>query len=137
MLALSACKKKDDNRQYSTWYINGARFSTNDVNESSLKESSSLGASNAGNGFLVDFHKWYFPDSGSWPIQHGGSNPADSIHVLFWYNGQTYTASPTNHVFVDADITSGKASYQLPKSSFINISDSSDVIVAEGFFTRP
>jgi len=79
-IALAACQKdKNKPKQYSTWYINGQEYKTNEVSATRGKATHILGTDWNGylKGFSIRFHSGSFPDAGSLSLNCSNvQNPA-------------------------------------------------------------
>jgi len=142
-LCNNACKK-EDNRQYSTWYVNEERFSTNDVKTDMGKAvaliftNSKYSGGTAPNGFSITFNTGSlnggFPTSGSFKLDCSQQNPQWAcMSILFKDKGYF----PKTNEYLKATLENGKARYSLEPTWFYNELNYQDSILVKGTFNQP
>lgn len=86
-LCNAACKKEDD-RQYSSWYVNEEPFSTNDVKTDIGKAVAYLETTSISNGFSIKFNTGSLngglPTSGSFKLDCSQQNPQWVCMAIFY-----------------------------------------------------
>lgn len=131
---LFSCKK-DGPKQYSTWYVNGQKSTTNDIRKDEGKAQHELTTNNISNGFSITFHTGSYPTSGVFPLNYTTSDPSTAELAIF-YRDTGYLAKPTS--YITASIRNGKASYNLIESWFYNsYRPDEDSILVKGVFNEP
>lgn len=144
-LCNNACKK-EDNRQYSTWYVNEERFSTNDVKTDMGKAvaliftNSKYSGGTAPNGFSITFNTGSlnggFPTSGNLKLDCSQQNPQWACMTIL-YNELGYVAKEIDSNRIYASSENNKASYILKPTWFYNASNAFDSILVKGTFNQP
>ena len=139
-LSLTTCKKKNNN-QYSTWYVNSEKFSTNKVTVALGKEVARIGndENDYKNNFLIGFNLAYLPTAGSFPIVHRGGNlhSVSTVGIGFYYHGLFYIISDNNDGVLVASAANNKARYTLAPTWFVNYDNSDDSVLIKGVFNEP
>jgi hypothetical protein len=134
-LMFTACKKE---KQYSTWYVNSDSFSTNEAETSigkAIAKFSSLNHDNK-NYFRIGFNVGYLPTEGQYKIEYNSTTSIFS-GISFYYNGVFFISSPNTENYLYASSNSGKASYSLPATWFINYDNHEDSVLIKGTFNEP
>lgn len=132
---IMSCKKKNSN-PYSTWYINGQKFSTNNVVIDKGLGRIDFKTTFYNNGFSFSFDRWK-PD-GQLIMDCNNVGGITSICFGFVYNNKQYIPKNTGGMS-QKTVTQGLTTFTLDKTYFFNITDSNlnDSILASGSFNAP
>jgi hypothetical protein len=136
-IGIVSCKK---GKQYSTWNINGEDFSANNVGVFIVdSEFCYLTNNDTNNQFLVGFFNTgsRLPVNGTFKLNTYPAGATPDCDVQFHYKGKTYHPTFTNTGVIHASSINEKASYTLPASWFIPISNLGDSVLIEGTFNEP
>jgi len=131
LVTVYSCKKKDEN-QFSTWYVNGQKFSTNDVGVDGGKAIYILSTNTFGidsNGFEI-------------VINNGGIHPThwldcytDMCFKLI-YNGGYYTGRLPGRI--TSSFNNDRNSFKLNEAWIYNsYTPEEDSILVSGIFSEP
>ena len=135
-IALSACKK-EQHKQFSTWYVNGQEFKTNEVHATRGKATHILGTDWTGyqKGFSIQFHSGYFPYNETLLLKCGNvQNPAWCC-VTIHLDGTSYEGQ--EGAVIRGVLQNNKASYILDSTWMYSVLDRSDSILVYGTFNEP
>ncbi len=131
LLLFAACKKK---KQYSTWYVNGEMFRTNDVSVAEGKARHVFYSGNIDNKFSIRFNLGHFPTDDKYLIKCAGQNPA-WVCVTINYKHVSYDNPKTT--YLQAGMHNKKFRYTIEPAWFYNVSDANDSILVKGEFNEP
>lgn len=138
-LCNTACKK-EDNRQYSTWYVNEDTFTTNDVKTDIGKVVANIQTNNISNGFWLWFNtgslRGGFPTSGSFKLDCSQQNPQWVCMGIF-FKDTGFLSNENNLKYIAASQKNGKAQYILDTTWFYNSYRPNDSIKVHGIFNQP
>lgn len=145
ILCNAACKK-EDNRQYSSWYVNEEPFSTNDVKTdigkavAYLNTNSKYSGGTAPNGFSIIFNTGSlgggFPTSGQIKLDCSQQNPQWACMSIL-YNEVGYIPKEIDSNYINASSANSKARYTLKSTWFYNASNALDSVLVRGTFNQP
>lgn len=130
---LFSCKK-DEPKQFSTWYVNGQKFTTNDVRYDKGKARNEISSNNQTDRFDIYFNLGELPITGNFLINCSQQNPHWCCMAII-YQGKGYV-EPKN-AFIYASFYNGKARYTLDETWFYNELDNNDSILVKGTFNEP
>ena len=134
LLILTACNK-DNKKQYSTWYVNGEMFRTNDVKLTKGKALHIFDAKNYNNGFVIQFNLGYFPTEGRYLIDCRQANP-EWCCMSINYNGIGYINPKVT--YLNLSTNNKKFRYTLEPTWFFNsYKMTEDSIWVKGEFNEP
>lgn len=140
-IIIQGCKK-ENNRKYSTWIVNGTGKFTQkatasiDCNPDHSYCRASLtteGSNRFGLGFRLD----HFPTTGKYELIT--YTPQEEVcAITFYYHDKFYYHTPSKAHTMYASSERGKASYTMPPSRFVNYNNpTGDSILIEGTFNEP
>ena len=135
-LLFFACKKNENNNQFSYWYVNNDSFRSNNMYRNISHNDAAYGCSDNGNNFTVTFHFPSFPKSGRYPL--GLTSPAiqdpDSIVLCFYYKNVFYV--PVEG-YVDVSSLENKTKCTLSPTKFVNYDNHYDTVRIHGSLNEP
>lgn len=134
LLLTTVCScKKDRQKQYSTWYINGQKFTTNDVRVDAGKAIYIISSNNFTEGFsLTLFHK---VSSGTVNIDCDNNNPTFGCLAITHLDTGYIPKPPLQ---LAANLINRKSSYLLREAWFYNsYRPDEDSILVKGVFNEP
>lgn len=141
LLLLSACKKSNNN-PYSTWYVNGQKFSTNDVYVDIGKMQTDFATHSFKKGFGFQFNTGGWVGDIPLKLDCSTQNPAWVCFAIY-YNDTGYSAkTDIAHYINKITVKSGLTRYTLDSIWLFNVynfQDSvfNDSILVYGVFNEP
>ncbi|MDR3682076.1 MAG: hypothetical protein P4L41_19045 [Flavipsychrobacter sp.] len=140
LFLLSACKKSNNN-PYSIWYVNGQKYSSNDVYVDVGKGETDFATNSFKTGFGFTFDPVYYGDM---PLKLD-CTPQSAPHVCFgvYYNDTGYSAKTDIARYINkVTVKKGLTQYTLDSTWLFNVynfQDSvfKDSILVYGVFNEP
>jgi hypothetical protein len=133
--SLTACSKKNK-KQFSTWTVNGAYFSSNEVIATIEKAQSGLSTNDINNRFLLAFSISELPKSGAFELNT--STPGQTCVINFYAYGKFYYSSPSQIGKIQASEVNKKARYTLSPAWFVSYENpATDSVLISGTFNEP
>lgn len=136
LLLFLSCGKKEK-KQFSSWQVSGATFSTNDVDGTVGKAMCVLSSNDPANRFELSFRLGGFPHAGTYYLRRVPGNNPDSVDMGIAWKGNYYMPALSNVQGLAASVVNDKFSYQLLQGWFVNYADASDTVLVSGTFNEP
>ncbi len=134
--AITSCSKKEE-KQYSTWMVNGEGFSTNKVTMMQGKGWSGLNTDDRENGFTMGWGDYGMRGPGVYQISIAQSNDPTLLRVSFNYKGVYYSLSPYNGGKLIGTLIGEKMQYKMPAAWFKNYYDPLDSVLISATLNQP
>ena len=130
-----ACKKNENNNQYSRWRVNNDSFATNEVSVEQGKAVCIFNSNDLTTGFDFTFYTGGFPFGG--PITLGCR-----IHSSSWtcfdirYKGVLYMSNKESN-YMTPKLVNEKVEYTLDLTWLFNVNNPNDSVLVSGIFCQP
>ena len=132
LILLTACNK-DNKKQYSTWYVNGQEFKSNNVKKDIGNSASLINCYDEINRFTIGFII-PLPTFGTYPLLIGTYAHPDSVNINFYYNNNFYIPYHNGELKI---IGNKKFKAELSPAWFKNYDDPFDTVLISGTFNEP
>ena len=133
LILLTACNK-DNKKQYSTWYVNGQEFKSNNVKKDIGKAVSVIACRDEINRFTLTFYFSSLPTSGVFHVIRGKNAHPDSVNFVFYYNNNFYTPYHDGSINI---INHKKFRAELSPTWYKNYDNPLDTVLISGTFNEP
>lgn len=133
LLLLISCNK-DNKKQYSTWYVNGQEFKSNNVQKDIGKIVSGIMGGEQANRFTLAFYFSPLPTSGTFHVIRGKHAHPDSVNFVFYYNNNFYTPYHDGSINI---INNKKFRAELSPTWYKNYDNPLDTVLISGTFNEP
>ncbi|OJU74765.1 MAG: hypothetical protein BGO09_08420 [Bacteroidetes bacterium 47-18] len=134
LLILAACNK-DNKKQYSTWYVNGEMFRTNDVGITEGKVKHIFNSKDIDNKFYIELRIDLFSIEGDYLFDCSYPHPMTCCMVINYKHVSYINVKSSS--YLRGNIYNKKCRYTLNPTWFYNESDANDSILVKGEFNEP
>lgn len=133
---LFACKK-EKNKPYSYWTVNGEEYSTNQTKLTIGKARTDLGVDGTQDAVRLSFDFSGLPQSGTYLVTNSGLSNPNFIHVGVHHHGIFYNVKYDLASVVIATSNNGKSRLSMPNTWFKGYLNSDDSVLVSFEFHEP